>query len=123
MTMLRVPINVSDHILGDDNAAATLVEYGDYECPYCGLAHPIVKRVCAQFGADLRFVFRHFPLSQIHPHAESAAEAAEFAGSHGRFWQMHDGLYENHERLGMPLFITLVTALGLSDSELVEALR
>jgi protein-disulfide isomerase len=100
----------------------TLVEYGDYECPHCGLAHPIVKLVRAHFGDKLQFVFRHFPLSQAHPNAESAAEAAEYAGAHGRFWDMHDGIYENQDRLGLPLLFTLVGGLGLSESGLRNAL-
>jgi protein-disulfide isomerase len=100
----------------------TLVEYGDYECPHCGLAHPIVKLVRAHFGDKLEFVFRHFPLSQAHPNAESAAEAAEYAGAHGRFWEMHDGIYENQDRLGLPLLFALAGGLGLSESGLRNAL-
>ncbi|HEX2358505.1 MAG TPA: DsbA family protein [Solirubrobacterales bacterium] len=80
-------------------APATLVEYGDFECPYCGAAHPIIKRVQDQMGESLRFVFRHFPISTSHPHAELAAEAAEAAGAQGWFWEMHDLLFENQKRL------------------------
>ena len=90
----------------------TLVEYGDYECPYCGQAYPVIKAVQKHFAKRLRFVFRNFPLTQIHPNAESAAEAAEFAGAHGRFWEMHDGLYENQGSLGQPLYLALANALG-----------
>jgi len=81
MATLKTPITPKDHIQGPENAAATLVEYGDYECPYCGRAYPIVKRVQKHFGKGLRFVFRNFPLSEMHPQAESAAETAEFAGA------------------------------------------
>jgi protein-disulfide isomerase len=123
MSILRAPVTSDDHIRGAFNAPATLVEYGDYECPYCGLAHPVVRRVQKHFGSKLRFVFRHFPLSQVHPMAESAAETAEFAGSHGRFWEMHDGLYENQERLSPALLFTLAEALGLSDRQLRQALE
>ena len=122
MSRLRVPVTQHDHCLGPPNAAVTLVEYGDYECPHCGLAHPIVKLVRAHFGDNLQFVFRHFPLSQAHPNAESAAEAAEYAGAHGRFWEMHDAVYENQDRLGLPLLFALVGGLGLSESGLRNAL-
>jgi protein-disulfide isomerase len=88
-----------DHIQGPADAAVTLVEYGDYECPYCGAAYPIVKEVQARMGERLRFVFRNFPITTAHPHAEQAAEAAEAAATQGRFWEMHDVLYENQSRL------------------------
>jgi len=88
-----------DHIQGPATAAVTLVQYGDYECPYCGEAYPIVKEVQARMGDRLRFVFRNFPISTSHPHAEQAAEAAEAAAEQGRFWEMHDTLYENQRRL------------------------
>jgi protein-disulfide isomerase len=97
---LTVPVSEDrDHIQGPASAAVTLVQYGDYECPYCGEAHPIVKDVQAQMRDRLRFVFRNFPISTSHPHAEQAAEAAEAASGQGRFWEMHDTLYENQRRL------------------------
>jgi protein-disulfide isomerase len=99
------------------------VEYGDYECPYCGRAYPIVKRVQKHFAKGLRFVFRNFPLSNMHPQAESAAETAEFAGAHGKFWEMHDGLFENQERLGGPLYLELAQAMSLSAEQLQQALE
>jgi protein-disulfide isomerase len=122
MSTLKAPVTPRDHILGPANALVTLVEYGDYECPNCGAAHPIVKLVLERFGDNIRFVFRHFPLSQIHPNAQATAESAEFAGAHGRFWEMHDGIYENQDQLGLPLLFALVSALGLSEAELREAL-
>ena len=88
-----------DHIEGPADAGLTLVEYGDYECPYCGAAYPIVKELQARMGDRLRFVFRNFPISTSHPHAEQAAEAAEAGAAQGRFWEMHDLLYENQRRL------------------------
>jgi protein-disulfide isomerase len=91
--------NDRDHIQGPADAAVTLVEYGDYECPYCGAAYPIVKELQARMGDRLRFVFRNFPITTSHPHAEQAAEAAEAASAQGRFWEMHDLLYENQRRL------------------------
>jgi protein-disulfide isomerase len=122
VSTLRVPVTPHDHISGPAKAPVTLVEYGDYECPHCGLAHPIVQRVQQRFRKRLRFVFRHFPLSQVHPNAEPAAETAEFAGAHDKFWQMHDGLYNNQERLGPPLLFALASALKLPESELRVAL-
>jgi protein-disulfide isomerase len=99
-TVLTMPVNKErDHIQGPADAAVTLVEYGDYECPYCGAAHPIIKEVQARMGRRLRFVFRNFPITTSHPRAEQAAEAAEAAATQGKFWQMHDLLYENQRRL------------------------
>jgi protein-disulfide isomerase len=98
--VLTLPLSEDrDHIQGRAEAAVTLVEYGDYECPYCGAAYPILKDVQARAGELLRFVFRNFPITTSHPHAERAAEAAEAAGAQGRFWEMHDTLYENQSRL------------------------
>ena len=122
MSKLKVPITSGDHVQGDDHAAITLVEYGDYECPHCGHAYPIVKLVQRHFGKRLRFVFRNFPLNQIHPNAEAAAESAEFAGTHQRFWEMHDGIFENQRKLGLPLLLELVESLGLSAPDLGSGL-
>jgi protein-disulfide isomerase len=90
-----------DHVIGPPKAPITLVEYGDYECPYCGRAHPAVKEVRRQLGNELRFAFRHFPLTRVHPHAERAAEAAEAAAAEGaqKFWLMHDLLFEHQDAL------------------------
>jgi protein-disulfide isomerase len=99
-TALTMPVTEDrDHIQGPANAAVTLVEYGDYECPYCGAAYPIIKEVQARMGERLRFVFRNFPITTSHPHAEHAAEAAEAAAAQAGFWEMHDLLYENQRRL------------------------
>lgn len=123
MAKLKVPIVAEDHAQGPENAAVTLVEYGDYECPHCGRAHPIVKQVQEHFGKKLRFVFRNFPLSEMHPNAEAAAETAEFAGVNSKFWEMHDGLFENQRRLGESLFSELAKELKLSAKALEEALE
>jgi protein-disulfide isomerase len=123
MSTLKVAVDQHDHIHGDPDAPATLIEYGDYQCPHCGAAHPVVAQVLAHFGQRLRFVYRHFPLTQIHPLAEPAAEAAEFAGAHGRFWDMHDGLFQNQDQMGLPLFVALTRALRLPEAALEEALR
>jgi protein-disulfide isomerase len=97
---LTLPFNDDrDHIQGPGDAPVALVEYGDYECPYCGAAYPIIKQVQSRMGDRLRFVFRNFPITTSHPHAERAAEAAEAAGSQGKFWEMHDLLYEHQQHL------------------------
>ncbi len=122
MAQLKVPITPDDHVQGDERAPVKLVEYGDYECPHCGHAYPIVKRVQKHFGERLLFVFRNFPLKEMHPSAEDAAEAAEFAAAHGRFWEMHDGIYENQADLGPDLLLELAKTLRLSVPELSNAL-
>src|ERR671922_1735022 len=100
---LTLPVNIgSDHIRGpaNNNAPITLIEYGDYECPYTGMAYPIVKELIKEFGNDkIRFVFRNFPLNDIHPHAQHAAEAAEAAAAQDKFWEMHDYLFEHQKAL------------------------
>jgi len=118
MTSLKAPITPSDHIQGDPEATLVLVEYGDYECPHCGHAYPILKRVQKHFGRRLAFVFRNFPLNEMHPHAEIAAEAAEFAAVHGRFWEMHDAIYENQADLDQPFLLKLAGSLKLPVDEL-----
>ena len=123
--VLTVPVTEDrDHIQGPANAAVTLVEYGDYECPYCGAAYPIVKEVQNRMGERLRFAFRNFPIPTSHPHAEQAAEAAEAAANQGRFWEMHDLLYENQQRLRDQDLRAYAERLGLAverfDKELAE---
>ena len=99
MPMLAVPVNHSDHFTGSHSAKVTVVEYGDFECPSCAQAYPAVKIMLKHFGDKLRFVYRHFPQREVHPHAELAAEAAEAAGAQHKFWQMHDLLFENQLHL------------------------
>lgn len=123
MTKLKTPITPHDHVQGNKDAPLTLLEYGDFECPHCGHAHPIVKALQERFGDQLKFVYRHFPLAQMHPNAESAAETSEFAGVHKKFWEMHDLLFENQEQLGSPLYKELAKTLGLSAAKLSEALE
>jgi protein-disulfide isomerase len=122
---LTLPVSEDrDHIEGPTEAAVTLVEYGDYECPYCGAAYPIIKEVQSRMGARLRFVFRNFPITTSHPHAEQAAETAEAAATQGKFWQMHDLLYENQKRLRDPDLRDYAERLALDverfDKELAE---
>ena len=97
---ILVPDEATDHILGPANAPVTLVEYGDFECPSCAQAYPAVKIMLNHFGRQVRFVFRHFPLREVHPHAELAAEASEAAGAQGKFWPFHDLLFMHQHRLG-----------------------
>ncbi len=113
---LTLPVGERDHIQGPATAPITLVEYGDYQCPYCGQAYPIVKELQERLGKKLRFVFRNFPLSTMHPHAEHAAEAAETAGAHGKFWEMHDALYENQEALDDEYLVQYASAVGLDPA-------
>lgn len=110
---LTEPIEGRDHIHGLEAAPVTLLEYGDFECPYCGRAHLVVNELQRQFGDQLRFAFRHFPLAMSHPHAQHAAEAAEAAGGQGRFWQMHDVLFENQHALEDADLARYAAALGL----------
>jgi protein-disulfide isomerase len=119
--VLAAPVSEErDHIQGSADAAVTLLEYGDYQCPYCGAAYPIVKHVQAQMGDRLRFVFRNFPITTSHPHAEQAAEAAEAAAVQGQFWQMHDLLYERQKRLRDEDLHSYAEELGL-DVERFDA--
>jgi protein-disulfide isomerase len=103
-------------MLGPDAAPVTLVEYGDFECPHCGAAHPIIQEVLRLRGDDIRFVFRHFPLTRIHPHAQQAAEAAEAAAAQNAFWPMHDQLYEHQDALDIDSLVGYAAALGLDTA-------
>lgn len=96
---LTMIVSGRDHAQGSEEAPVTLVEYGDYECPHCGRAYPIIKKIQEQLGDNLRFVFRNFPITQVHPHAQIAAEAAEAAGAQNKFWEMHDVLFEHQGAL------------------------
>lgn len=121
--MLKVPVSSDDHIQGNANAPITLIEYGDYECPYCGMAYPIVKQIQKHFGERLRFVFRNFPITESHPHAGIAAMSAEFAATKGKFWQMHDILYENQGNLELSDLINYAKSLNLAGNELQTAIE
>jgi protein-disulfide isomerase len=113
---LALPVTPRDHAEGPAAAAVTLVEYGDYECPHCGRAYPIVKEIQRRLDGRLRFVFRNFPLAEAHPHAEHAAEAAEGAASQKRFWEMHDTLFEHQQALDDQHLVGYATNLGLDES-------
>ncbi len=120
---LARPVTERDHALGPADAPVTLVEYGDYECPYCARAHPIVKRVLARVGDRVRFVYRNFPLSEIHPHALHAAEAAEaVAETDGPFWAMHDTLFAHQQRLDDPSLVGYARDVGADADAVAIAL-
>jgi protein-disulfide isomerase len=112
---LTVPVSIGlDHIRGSVNAPVTIVEYGDFECPYTGMAYPIVKEIIKQFGDKIYFVYRNFPLNDIHPHAQHAAEAAEAAAAQDKFWQMHDYLFEHQKALDDNHLLEYAQKVGLN---------
>jgi protein-disulfide isomerase len=111
-----------DHIRGPANADVTLVEYGDFECPYCGRAEPVIRELLADFG-DLRYVWRHLPLNDVHPRAQLAAEASEAAAAQGAFWPMHDLLIEHQDELAPKDLIRYAEQLGLDVNTFTEDLR
>jgi protein-disulfide isomerase len=119
---LVVPVSERDHTSGPADAPVTLVEYGDYECLYCGQAYPIVKALQSRLGRRLRFAYRHFPLAEIHPLALGAAEAAEAAAAQGQFWEMHDLLYENQPALGESDLVRYAEQLELDVARFVNEL-
>jgi protein-disulfide isomerase len=119
---LTVPIGPEDHASGPATARVTLVEYGDYECPYCGMAHPVVKQLLRLLEDDMLFAFRHFPLTQIHPHALDAAIAAEAAGAQRRFWEMHDLLFTHQNRLAPRDLLVLAKSIDLDLEQFAEDL-
>ncbi len=121
MATLRVPITAQDHGVGPADAPVTVVEYGDYECPYCREAVPYVQRLLDVVGDRVRFVFRNFPLQDAHPHAVDAAYVAEYAAEHGQFWPAHDLLYAHQDELGDELYEQIATKLGLSVDGLSQA--
>lgn len=113
MTQLTLPVSERDRLTGRDNAPVTLLEYGDYQCSHCRQAHLIVKQIQKQLGDSLRFVFRYFPLTSINKYAQYAAEVAEAAGTQGRFWEMHNYLFEYQLSLGNGDMLQYAAYLGL----------
>ncbi|MDB5222846.1 MAG: DsbA family protein [Chitinophagaceae bacterium] len=113
MSQLKPPVNSKDHIQGKATAPLELVEYGDYQCLHCGHAYPIIKNVQRSLGADLKFVFRNFPLAEAHPDAFNAAVAAETAGLQHKFWEMHDIIFENQEALDSESLFLYARSIGL----------
>jgi protein-disulfide isomerase len=119
---LTAPIGPEDHTSGPSTARVTVVEYGDYQCPFCGRAHPVVKELLRFLEDDMLFAFRHFPLAQIHPHALDAAIAAEAAGAQGRFWEMNDLLFTHQDRLAPRDLLVLARSIDLDLERFAEDL-
>jgi protein-disulfide isomerase len=129
MAKLKPPVNSEDHIEGSFQAPVIFTEYGDFQCPYCGAAYPVIKQIQKKFGDQLGFVFRHFPLTEAHPYAQIAAVASEAADLQGKFWPMHDLIYENQTRLSPKALLTMAESLkmdlkkfqkDIEDAALVE---
>ena len=121
--VLTLPVSDRDHIQGPPTAKVTLVEYGDYQCPSCLRAYPVLLDVQQHLGDRLRLVFRNFPLTMVHPDAQNAAEAAEAAGAHGKFWEMHDYLYEHQSRLDDVALLEYADTLGLDVARFMNDLQ
>jgi protein-disulfide isomerase len=113
MDTLTVPVNQRDHLRGSPDAPVVMVEYGDFECPHCAAAYPVVRKLERELPDTLAVVFRHFPLINVHAHAELAAEAAEAAGAQGKFWPMHDLLFEHQDALESKDLLKYAAAIGL----------
>jgi protein-disulfide isomerase len=121
-SMLTLPVSARDHAKGHATALVTLVEYGDFQSPHCGRAYPIVEELRRQFGDRVRFVFRNFPLTQVHQFAELAAEAAEAAGAQDRFWEMHHKLFTHQSALDRSHLMHYAGEIGLDAARFAEAL-
>jgi protein-disulfide isomerase len=120
---LKLPIAERDHLRGAADAPVTLVEYGDFECPHCAIAHGIIEEVLNEAGPIVRFCYRHFPLSNMHPHAAIAAQATEAAGVQGKFWEMHDVLFLNQDALDPDDLIGYAEALGLDVDRFMDEME
>lgn len=120
---LKPNISTADHVQGNADAGLLIVEYGDYQCPYCGAAYPVLKELMKEFGAEIKFVFRNFPLSEMHQYAKAAAIAAEAAGLQGKFWEMHDAIYENQQYLNELFLFELAEKLKLDIPKFKEDIQ
>ena len=121
--MLKPPVSDKDHIQGSQNASIELVEYGDYQCPYCGRAFPILKKIQTQLGDDLKFVFRNFPIEESHPDAMQAAVASEAAALQNKYWEMHDTLYEHQYDLSEAGILRLAQKLKLDVKQFASDIQ
>ncbi|MBA2277413.1 MAG: thioredoxin domain-containing protein [Chloroflexia bacterium] len=119
---LTQPLNAQDHVRGGADAPVTLVEYGDFECPFCGETYQVVRALERRFGDRFRHVFRHYPLPDVHPYAQRAAEASESAAAQGRFWEMHDYLFEHQPSLSVPDLLRYAADLDLDIERVSEEL-
>jgi len=115
MSILKPEVNEKDHAQGPESASIEIVEFGDYECPHCGEAYPVIKKIQKIFGNQIRFVFRNFPLSESHAYAYPAALASEAAAVQNKFWEMHDAIFENQNRINEDLFKALAKNIGLNE--------
>ena len=120
MPTLKPVVNSSDHYTGNVNATITLVEYGDFLCPYSKHAHELMRQLLTQWSKEIIFVFRHFPLREIHRHAFAAAVAAEAAGRQGKFWKMYDLLFENQTKITNNFILTMAHSIGLDMNQFVQ---
>lgn len=120
MSTLKLAVNANDHHLGNVNATIIVVEYGDFECPHCRHAHPLIKRLLKERSNDLHFVFRNFPLTEVHPHAFTAAITAEAAGKQDKFWEMHDLIFENQDKLNTQFLLSLAENMGLDMKQFAK---
>ncbi len=123
MAKLQVKVSAEDHARGEASAKVTLVEYGDFQCPHCAMAHAIVSKIEKHYGDRLRFVYRNFPLTEIHPLAEPAAEAAEYAGSKGKYWEMYDAIFAHQRSLSEKMLRTTAESVGLDGEEAASAVE
>ena len=118
---LSIPVGPDDHSRGPLDAKLTVVEYGDYQCPYCGQAYPIVEQLLSTFADSMRLIFRNLPLADMHPHAEAAAEMAAAVALQGKFWEIHDALYENQRDLSDASILRYVEGVGADVDEATKA--
>lgn len=119
--MSTTKVNTSDHVQGSPSAPVLLVEYADYQCPYCGMAYPIIKKLQKHFGDKMVFVFRNYPLQDLHPFAVQAAVAAEAANLQGKFWEMHDLIFENQRHLDKESLVGYAEKIGLNIEKFKQA--
>ncbi len=125
---IHADIKGGGHLRGPENASLTLVEFGDYQCPSCGAYHPLVKEILNRYPQKLRLEFHHFPLVSIHPNSMLASKAAEAAGEQGRYWEMHDALFEHQREWSdspnaEPIFVALASQMGLDSNKFMQGLR
>jgi protein-disulfide isomerase len=123
MSTLRIPVSEKDHTTGNVNAEKTLVEYGDYQCPHCGAAHPFIKKLLKEFKGEFRFVFRNFPLQESHPMAMMAAMAVEAAARQDKFWEMHDIIFEHQQSLDPNSILGFAAKLKLNEEQFEKDIR
>lgn len=123
MSLLKPPFNKTDHFKGNPDSTVQLLEFGDFQCPHCAAAHPMLKKIEKTFGSEMLFIFRHFPLSESHPYAQIAAIASEAAALQGNFWEMFDLIFENQYRLSREMLPELAKMLHLNTKEFKKDLN